>query len=69
VLHRVKEERNIIHTLKKEKANWIGHILLWKCLQGKAIEGKGEVKGRRGRRRKQLPDNHKETRRCWKFKA
>jgi hypothetical protein len=28
VLHRVKEERNIIHTLKKEKANWIGHILL-----------------------------------------
>jgi hypothetical protein len=26
VLHRVKEERNILHTIKR-KANWIGHIL------------------------------------------
>jgi hypothetical protein len=28
VLHRVKEERNIVHTIKRRKANWIGHILL-----------------------------------------
>jgi hypothetical protein len=27
VLHRVKEERNIIHTVKRRKVNWIGHIL------------------------------------------
>jgi hypothetical protein len=27
VLHRVKEERNILHTIKRRKANWIGHIL------------------------------------------
>jgi hypothetical protein len=27
VLHRVKEERNIVHTIKRRKANWIGHIL------------------------------------------
>jgi hypothetical protein len=27
VLQRVKEERNIIHTIKRRKANWIGHIL------------------------------------------
>jgi hypothetical protein len=23
---RVKEERNILHTVKRSKANWIGHI-------------------------------------------
>jgi hypothetical protein len=27
VLHRVKEESNILHTIKRRKANWIGHIL------------------------------------------
>jgi len=26
VLHRVKEERNILHAIKRRKANWIGHI-------------------------------------------
>jgi hypothetical protein len=28
VLHRVKEERNMVHAIKIRKANWIGHILL-----------------------------------------
>jgi hypothetical protein len=32
VLHRVKEERNIIHEMKRRKANWIGHILCRNCL-------------------------------------
>jgi hypothetical protein len=27
VLHGVKEERNILYTIKQRKANWIGHIL------------------------------------------
>jgi hypothetical protein len=27
VLHRVKEERNVLQTIKGKKANWIGHIL------------------------------------------
>jgi hypothetical protein len=27
VLHRVKEERTILHTVKRRKANWIGQIL------------------------------------------
>jgi hypothetical protein len=27
VLHRVKEERNILHTVKSKKAKWIGHVL------------------------------------------
>jgi hypothetical protein len=27
VLHRVKEERNILHTIRRRKAKLIGHIL------------------------------------------
>jgi hypothetical protein len=27
VLLRVKEQRNILHEISKQKANWIGHIL------------------------------------------
>ena len=60
VLHRVKEERNIIytyihtyniiHTIKRRKVNWIGHILRRNCLlkyviEG-MIEGRVEVTGR-----------------------
>jgi hypothetical protein len=32
VLHRVKEDRNILHTIKRRMANWIGHILLRNCV-------------------------------------
>jgi hypothetical protein len=32
VLHGVKEERNILHTVNRRKANWIGHILRGNCL-------------------------------------
>jgi hypothetical protein len=72
VLHRVKEERNILHTIKRRKANWIGHILRRNCLLKHAIEGKLEgrieMTGRRGRRRKQLLGGLKEKRRYWKLK-
>jgi hypothetical protein len=27
VLQRVKEKRNILHTVKRRKGNWIGHIV------------------------------------------
>jgi hypothetical protein len=50
VLHRVKEERNIVHTIKRRKANWIGHILSRNCLLKLVIDGKLEGKRRRGRR-------------------
>jgi len=56
VLQRVKEEKNILHTVNKRKANWIGHILLRNCLLKHVIEGKIEGTGRRGRGRKQLFD-------------
>jgi hypothetical protein len=32
VLQSVKENENILHTIKQRKANWIGHIWLRKCL-------------------------------------
>jgi hypothetical protein len=66
VLHRDKEERNIIHEISKRKANWIGHILRRNCLLRRVIEGKIkegiEVTGRRGRRRRKLLDDLKERR-------
>jgi hypothetical protein len=53
VLKIVKKYRNIIHTIKQRKANWIGHILRRNCLLKHVIEGKIkeriEVTGKRGR--------------------
>jgi hypothetical protein len=31
-LQRVKEKRNILHTIQRRKANWIGHILRRYCV-------------------------------------
>jgi hypothetical protein len=63
---------NIVHTIKRRKANWIGHILRRNCLLKHVIEGKLagriEMTGRRRRRRKQLLDDLKEKRRYWKLK-
>jgi hypothetical protein len=64
-------ERNILDTIKRRKANWIGHILRRKCLLKLTNEGKVEkgidVTGRQGRRREQLLDDLKETREYWKL--
>jgi hypothetical protein len=61
VLFRVNEQRNILHELRKRKANWIGHILSRNCLLKEVMEVKikGETR-RRGRRRKKLLDDLKE---------
>jgi len=60
-LHIVNEEWNILHTVKRRKANWIGHILRRNCLLKQVIEGKiegrVEVTERQRRRRKQLQDD------------
>jgi hypothetical protein len=60
VLHRVKEERHILKTIKRRKANWIGHILYRNCFLKDMIEGMLEevieMTGRQGRRRRQLLD-------------
>jgi hypothetical protein len=63
VLLRVSEQRNILHEIRKRKANWIGHILSGNCLVKHVIEEKiGELKvtRRQGRIRKQLLDDLKE---------
>ena len=44
VLLQVNEQRNILHAIRKWKANWIGHILHRNCLLKQVIEGK--LKGR-----------------------
>ena len=66
VLLRVKEQNNILHEIRKRKANWIGHILRRNCLLQRVIEGKMkggiEVTGRRGRRRRKLLDYIKDRR-------
>ena len=64
VLHRVNEQRNILHKIKRRKTNWIGHILRRNCFLNQVIERKikGEMKvtRRRGRRRKKLLDDLKD---------
>ena len=66
VLLRVKEQRNILHEIRKRKANWIGHILRRNCLLQRVTEGKiqGEIEvtERHGRRRRKLLDDVKERR-------
>jgi hypothetical protein len=68
VLYNAKEERNILHTIRRRKTNCIGHILRRNCLLRYNIEGKIRGTRRRGRRRKLLLDDLKEARRYWKLK-
>jgi hypothetical protein len=52
---------NILHEIRKWKANWIGHILRRNCLVKQVVEGKMqgqiEVTRRQGKRRKKLLDD------------
>jgi hypothetical protein len=62
----VLEQRNILHEIRKRKANRIGHILRRNCIlqrvtEGK-IQGRIEVTGRQGRRCRKLLDDLKERR-------
>ena len=71
MLCRVKEERNIVHRVKRKTASWIGHIIHRIFLLKHVIEGKIcsriEVMGRQGRRHKQLLGGLKEERGNWKL--
>jgi hypothetical protein len=57
MLHRAKEQRNILHTTKRREARWIGDVLRSNCYLKHVIEGKIQVTARWGRGRKQLLDN------------
>lgn len=54
VLRRVKEDKNVLHTVKRKKANWIGYVLHMTSSKlhysRKAIK-RDIVKERQGRRR------------------
>jgi hypothetical protein len=52
----VKEERNILHKIKRRKGKWIGHILWWNCFLKQFIEGRIKGKKRREGRCKELLD-------------
>ena len=66
VLLQVNEQKNILHAIRKRKANWIGHSLRTNRLLKQVIEGKIkgaiEVTRRQGRRRKKLLDYLKDRR-------
>ena len=60
VLLTVNEQRNFLRVIRKQKANWIGHILrrnrlLKQVIEGK-IKGEMEVTRRRGRCKTLLDD-------------
>jgi len=42
LLQRVRKESNILQTITRKKANWIGHILRRSCVLKNVIEGKIE---------------------------
>jgi hypothetical protein len=67
-LHRVKEELNMLQTVRRRKAKWVGHNLRRNCLLKHAVEGqidgRVEVTRRRGRRLKKLLDDLKEKIGC-----
>jgi hypothetical protein len=67
VLHRDNAERNILHTINRKTANWIGNMFR-DCLLKHVIEGKTEETIRRDGRSKQLLDDIKEKSGCWKLK-
>jgi hypothetical protein len=63
VLLRVKGQRNILHEIRKWKADWSGHILCTNCLLRQVIDRK--IKGGievTGRRHRKLLDDLKERR-------
>jgi hypothetical protein len=59
VLLRVSEQRNILHEIRKRKANWIGRILRRNCLLKQVTEGK--IKGRI----EVQEDEEEDVRSCW----
>jgi len=58
----------VLQTIKRNKGDWIGHSRRRNCLLQHDIEGEIEATRRRERRRKQLLNDRKEKRGCWKLK-
>ena len=67
---RVKEERNILHTMKVRKANWTGHILRTNCFWNTPLQvrWKDRSDGTTRKKHKQLLDGLEEKRGYFKLK-
>jgi len=65
--NRVKEERSVLHTIERMKANSLGHMLRRNSLLRHDIEGNIED-GKTRKKTKQLLDDLRETRDYWKLK-
>jgi len=63
ILHKVKEERNILHKIQRCKTDWFGHIMCRNCLLKYTNDGMIEGVGRQGRRHTDVLDNLEEKRR------
>jgi hypothetical protein len=67
-LRRVKEVRNVLHTIKISNANWVSHSLRTNFVQNTSLNERYENvlkrMGRRGRRNRLLLDGLRETRGC-----
>jgi hypothetical protein len=68
VLHRMKKDRKFLHTTKWSKAKLFGLFFAYEILLKHFLEGMTERKKGRGKRRKQLLDDLKRTRRYWNLK-
>jgi hypothetical protein len=68
VLSTVKQEKKTLHTIKRRKTNWIGHILCRNCLLKHVTEGQIEGTVKRRSRCKQLLHDLKERRRYRQMK-
>ena len=70
-LQETKKERNIWHRVKRRRANWIGHRMRRNCLLNtwlkEKIQRRIEVTKKWRRRRKQLLNDLKETKRFCKL--
>ena len=68
VLHRVKEDRNIVHTLKRGRLTGLVICCVGTAFWNTLLKERIEVMERGGRRVKQLLDDLKERRAHWKLK-
>jgi hypothetical protein len=71
-LRSVKEAWNVLHTTRRRKTEWIGHVLprklLLKNFDEEKIERRMKVTGRRERGSKQLLDHFQKRRSYCKLK-
>ena len=67
VLDHIGEKRTLLNNILCRKANWIGHILRGNGLLHDDFEGQTTEVKRVGRRRTQLLDDLRNSRRYWEL--